>query len=512
LQIFFDFDDNALLRCSESCHATRGWHEWRFVAPSATQDGMGDVCPREMSIMRKTWAQRLLGHPKREERKRTYWPYLEELEQRQTPTTFTWTNGTGDGKWETANNWGGSDGTSFPGWNGSAATNNDVAVFNGGRANANSTMGSAHTLSAVSLVNNYSGKLSLQAQLTLSGGTSTMTSGTILQNDGTHNGPIVVQASTSFLWYGGDINPSGAGGASGASTFTVQQNGNLTCNNGFASNNFGDNLNNDGLVVLNNDWTITLVNKPTITNTATGEIRITVNNSFGIAVATGDPVKTIQNTGLIDMQAGAGNSYSFADPVSNNSVTAKIWVDTGFLRFKGADPAGGGWSVHQSQGTIEVDGAAKLTSDYGLYQEGGTIIGLRGATFDGDLSMSGGTLQQGDGTSANVGIIYITGNFSFGGGTLQIWEDLSQGSTTYGQVFVRGGSGVAVTPASTSIHVSLINGPNQPWQTMDSVLLATATTASITGGLPTVSGGGYNAASLSSFGGGTNNDLSVKRP
>jgi len=55
---------------------------------------------------------------------------FELLETRVTPTTFTWTGAAGAGAagWNQPGNWNVGGGT-YPGWNGTAATTNDTAVF-----------------------------------------------------------------------------------------------------------------------------------------------------------------------------------------------------------------------------------------------------------------------------------------------------------------------------------------------------------------------------------------------
>src|SRR6266849_9319135 len=88
-------------------------------------------CTLETSIMKKNWRERLFGWPRSPKRKRGYRPCFEQLQERLTPVTvtnFTWTNADTNGLWESGKNWLGSDGTSYPGWNGTAATMMDVAA------------------------------------------------------------------------------------------------------------------------------------------------------------------------------------------------------------------------------------------------------------------------------------------------------------------------------------------------------------------------------------------------
>jgi hypothetical protein len=368
-------------------------------------------------------------------------------------------------------------------------------------------MGAAHTLAAVNLVNNYTGTLTLAAQLTLNGETSEMTSGTIQQKTPAANGPIVVASTnggpiTTFDWQGGNINPTG-----GPSTFTVQNGADVIFDQpAGTSGTFGDDLVNNGYLQLNNASTVTLANRPTITNN--GLIGITVDNAFGQVLATGDPEVTIQNSGTIVKTTSTGGSYGIDDAVNNKAVDAQINAGDGTLIFKKPDPTTGG-SVNQSQGTITVNGAASLQANYGLYQTGGTTIGLSGATINGNVSIFGGTLQQGDGTAGQIGALIIGGNLDFEGGTLQVYVDTTRADQPNGEIRVRGAKGATIK-GGVSAQVGLVGegkGPN----TLPEVVLATAPGATITGA-PTVDSNGYTKASVEDLKVGKQKDLYLSKP
>jgi hypothetical protein len=466
-------------------------------------------------MRKKTWRERLAGwfaRPARSKRRRRAWLFCEELAARCTPTTFTWLDlDNNNGQWEDPKNWGGGDGqTNYPGWNGTQATTGDVAVFNGSVSD-NCTMAKPHTLNSISIGPNirgvnYTGTLTLQDQLTLSGGASSMISGTILQTKTGNNVPAIdIQNLTSFIWGGGDINPTGT-----VSTFTVESGGNFTLSQSSSASKFGDNLNNSGLVVLANTNVggDTLVNQPTITNNSGAEIRITADNTpMGLGIPTGDPVVTIQNSGLIDKTGTTGGTYVIADPVNNKAASASISVQNGTLRFKGANADG--FSISQSLGTIQLSRGTTLQPDYGLYQTGGTTIGLGNSTINATVKTTGGTLQQGDGTAGNVGTLTIKGNLNFQGGTLYTFYDT--GAKQGGLFSVSGGQGVTLNAAATTISVDMIGTGNTPGQ-MD-VMQAIGNGASISDPTnATVNGtAGYKKAFLQNFGNGTNNDLWVKK-
>jgi hypothetical protein len=284
-----------------------------------------------MSIMAKMWRERLFGSPQRPLRRRNCRPCLEQLEARLTPTTFYWTNDDHNNQWEDPNNWyHGRPAVMYPGWNGSQATTDDVAIFNGTHSD-NCTMASAHTLAAINLFSDaqagpYTGTVNVNATLTLSLGTSLMTCGTILQT-----APIFISSLTSFTWTGGDINPTGT-----TKSFGVAQGGSAIFQNGSPGGKFGDALLNSGLVELHNSGTITLVLQAQFFNQSTGEIRVTTANPVGVVAAT-DSVLDILNSGLIDKQGTDNGTYGIDPPVSTTADTSQIVVQNGTLEFKQAN-------------------------------------------------------------------------------------------------------------------------------------------------------------------------------
>ncbi len=411
--------------------------------------------------------------------------------------------------WEDPANWSGGDGTkNYPGWDGKAATTGDTASFINNpsfmHTNDPATMASAHTLFALS-INSYTGTLTLQAALTLSGGTSAMTSGTIVQQNAASitlgNGD-----GTAFSWTGGDINPGGPAATfvvSAPAVFNVQQ-------MGAAASKFGDDLNNSGLMNLGNSNVggVTLVNRPVITNT--GTIGIMASNPNGLVVAAGDPVVTIQNTGTIHRGGTDHGTYEIDDPVNNSASGSQILVDPGqTLRFKGADPTTG-YSLNQSQGLIQVKTGATLQPDSGLYLTGGTTMAFNSTTINGRVYMVGGTLQQGDGTAATLGTMHIGGTFNFQGGTLVVFVDRTNVLTPNGHIYVDGGGGVTVNGSAAQVQVSFIGNQFAAPAVLPEVIFADALGASISDVPKVLPGSGYAKAVRHNGGTGTNNDLYVE--
>jgi hypothetical protein len=418
-------------------------------------------------------------------------------------TTFTWTNAWGSGFWEDGRNWNAGVGTAYPGFDGTTFTVNDVAQFTRMIKPANCTMQQAHSLASLQ-TNAYSAKLTLQGQLTLYSG-GLIQGGTITQRTPTTNGPIEIGQGANFTVMYGDINPDG-----GVSNFTIDALAVVTFQNSQAGT-FGDNLNNNGLVILNNpsNGPITLVNHPTITNNYGAEIRITTTDGSNLYAADAD-VTTIQNSGKIDKTAGV-TSYRIDDPVINNSPSSVVEVDSGTLEFKKAD-ANTGYSVMQSQGTILIKPGATLQPDQGLDQTAGQIIGLGmgRSTINGNMWVEGGTLQQGDGTAATIGYLDIAGNLYFTGGTLHTWVDSNNPTPTRSIFRVDGSDGVLVIASNTRIVVDKIGtGANLPPQDLMDALGGAG--ASIFA-LPQTVGGsaGYTQDFFASVLGGTNNQLWVK--
>jgi hypothetical protein len=159
-------------------------------------------------------------------------PTLELLEDRVTPTTFTWI-GTSitENQWENASNWQGGGAGAYPGWSGTAATINDVAIINGDSIYDCPIMQTAHEVAELQI---SGGLLTLSAELTINDGAS-VTGGQI-------NGSIDVTGGT-LNWTGSCFNYQ----TPAAGTLTISDNavGQLipTSNGG---NFFGDNIDVDG--------------------------------------------------------------------------------------------------------------------------------------------------------------------------------------------------------------------------------------------------------------------------
>jgi hypothetical protein len=121
--------------------------------------------------------------------------------------------------------------------------------------------------------------------------------------------------------------------------------------------------------------------------------------------------------------------------------------------------------------------------------------------------MTGGTLQQGDGTAGNVGTLTITGNLNWQGGTLYTFYDT--GAMKGGLFTVQGGQGVTVNKNATTITVDKIGTGDVRGQLP--VMQAIANGASISDAPMTINGtAGYMMDGRDNFGNGTNNELYVK--
>jgi hypothetical protein len=425
---------------------------------------------QEMDTMRKTWYEQLFGSPQRLRLKRSYKPWLEQLERRLTPINYTWTNkmGMGDGIWEHAENW--NPNTGYP------STTDDTANFTG-QFQSSCEMTQQETISGFA-TSGWTGQLTLDKALTLTGASTSLMTGKIVQQTA---GTIELASRAGFSWEGGDINPT-----AGASTFTVDRNAWLTVGP-LVNNKFGDNLNNSGQVTLSNSGSnsITLVNKPLITNTTYGTITITTDNTTGIVVADSD-VQTIANSGTITKTGGDEAYYNIDDPVYNNSDSASISVNSGTLRFAKAD-ADSGYSVFQSAGRIVIRNMCQLSAGFGVKQTDGITIGLGPfATIGGSVQILGGTLQQGNGTAISAGQLIITGNLAFLGGTLHTWVDTTSGANNIcGNVLCNGN--VTVDANATSVVVDKI-GNNALTANTEIVLQTNGGTISDTPGGGTVTG------------------------
>jgi hypothetical protein len=380
---------------------------------------------------------------------------LEGLEDRLAPASYDWTGFGADDFWETPTNWATADGpvNGYPGWDGSAATTNDIATFTGA-LNFNARMQASHELHSLNL-DGYTGTLRLQAQLTLHDG-GFMRSGTIIQKEGAADGPILIVGGT-FEWRGGNINYA-PGVLTAASTIMVAG-GDLSFTNAVGSpgGNVGSNIDiTSGTLTLSNTGSVTLVNRPTITNN--GTIDITVNNDGGLVVAAGDRT-TIQNNGLIIMTGGgAGIGYWIDDPVLNTTTSSAIQVNQGSLRFRGADSTTGR-SVDQTNGRITILSGADLSADNYVRVGGGVMEGSPGGTITGNLEVAGGTLIVGS-PSAPSGYFYVFGNVWFSMGTMRFYYNTATASGT--ALSASGTTGISITYDTTAVDVTFIGGGQQP--------------------------------------------------
>ena len=404
--------------------------------------------------------------------------------------------------WEDGGNWNHvahQDPTAYPGWDGMNATTNDTVDFNAIQLNANCVMAQAHELAGLGLAANYTGTLTLQAQLTLNGNSLTLIAGgNILQKTGSSNGPIFVSGGT-FSWTGGGINS--AAGRNGASLFTIEPLASVYFTTpAFTSHYFGDDIDNFGYLSFGNSFPITLLNRPTVTNYSTGQIDIgTGGTTGGLRIADGDPPVTIQNSGLMTMNSVTG-LYLIDDPVNNNAGTSKIQIGSGTLEFAKGDPTTG-FSVNQSAGLIQMSSGATLRPDQGLRMTGGVTqgIGPGTTTIDGAVENAGGDLEQGDHTAGGIGNLDIKGDFTFTSGAIEVTTTTVNPVTT-GLIRVWGPTGVSINPPVTSVVVFFIGNGSPPMDVMRTLRQNSSILPGPCNGNPD-----HYTASITSLGGTNNN-------
>src|SRR5262249_1473736 len=150
---------------------------------------------------------------------------------------------------------------------------------------------------------------------------------------------------------------------------------------------FGSNLfvNGGTLELSNANANITLDNGVTITNYT--RVDVTVANNFGgIVVAGGSSAVTIQNYGTFVKSAG-GPSYEIDNPIHNGGAVSILQVNSGSLRFKGADAVTGKSVYQDGAGIISIRSGADLRVDHAVYAASGTIEGAVGGSITGDLDI-----------------------------------------------------------------------------------------------------------------------------
>ncbi len=360
-------------------------------------------------------------------------PGLEGLEVRLTPTTYTWTNGTGNGEWADPGNWSGGDGIVhlYP------TTGDDTAILTGAGAikyeqnGLNVVSGVVGDLTAEAT--SFSGTLSLGASLAVDE-LFTWQAGTINFNSGTYTLDLCGGAGST--WTGGQI-----GADDSSATFKVDSGTTLAIH---APEGGSVTL---GVPLVLQDAATAVTVTSTDVNFTGGTITVTV---------TGGTLEFSGGAGTGGFHFGPGSQAS-GDYLEGDS--GNITFDSGAVyqvsvAVKNVD------STVQLQGgsTIDVPNGSTVTSSRSFFQTGGTtILGSTGGTATTSLTCDRGFRQdagslQTYGTQAQS---LIVGDQSstrayFTGGTIKVGADLSGGS--YGRLDVGGGLQLS---GSTSVYVSV---------------------------------------------------------
>ncbi len=220
--------------------------------------------------------------------------------------TVTWTNGSGDGLWNTPGNWSGGTGVPQP---------TDDVIFNGTSV-ANCTVDApGASFDGITITTAYTGVIDLNGQSFVSNGTnnSTLSGGTINDTPGTSN----VFITTTGIYTGNgttfgasvelNVGRMEMDGSTYNSAFIGTQTG-TTTSTGSGNNTFGGTCN--------------------ITNTGSGEIRMGVTNPDIF-----NGVTTINNNGTsyIRLAFGAAGTQFNANLIvnSNNSLGVRFGTATG---------------------------------------------------------------------------------------------------------------------------------------------------------------------------------------
>jgi len=325
------------------------------------------------------------------------------------------------------------------------------------------TMSTAALTIATLTVNNYTGTITLNQNLTMNTGGS-MNAGTIVQGAG--SGPIgtsLMFSGGTFAWSGGNINYTGTGLWVGILSISSGAEVDFTNTTANTTVHLGDNVSNGGTLKLANTYPVELDITPTIENLPGGRINITVTNTSGLVLPSPTAtVTTILNSGTIEKTTASSDQYDIADSVSNEASGAILQVDAGTLQFDRGDPAAPHWGIVQTSGKIQVSVGAKLAAPYNINVSAGTIQtdGNNGtAKISGKLTMSGGLLQVGDGSDPNV-FLALDSNFTWSGGTVSLVYNLT--TSTGSSILVTGN--VTVGATGTILTVAFVGtgaGPGE---------------------------------------------------
>ena len=441
---------------------------------------------------------------------------LEELGERIVPsaTPTIWKDTDGNHLWSDANN-----------WSAGLPTASTIAVLNGTQTNDgvtfdNSVVPANQTVAGIQTVNGYSGTLSLVGgiPLTVSSLPSDATTGfqwttgaSISQTAG-NNTLVITGGGTAAnnFWNAGTIGSTNVQGnvyVNGGSTFQITG----------AATALGDNLiigqDTNGSSVLefkNQTSTLTLNNNAYIKISDAVGSEASANQllfdtdvtqpgtaSKGLDFSASSPDSFIDNYGTIT-RSNAG-TYQINVPIKNDvgayytgtlDLQSSLWV-SGQSANKTA-----GYSVDQVGGQTILDttdtNPAKLQVSAGFYMNAGQLLtyGSGVATIAGSATVAGGTIIVSSNNHAAYGILDITANMSWSGGTLQIFVDGGAGtqqtqlevggtlsvpspntaelSVTANNPIVSGNTWVPIFGGSLSTNFTFLDGANYTLNTVGS--------------------------------------------
>jgi hypothetical protein len=357
----------------------------------------------------------------------TFMPWIEGLECRLTPATYTWTGANGFA-WEDEKNWSG----------GQVPGEMDTARFTDVIGDLNCEVTTPVTVGNIVMLNDYTHDLKIQdgqetiGSLTLKSG-GMIDGGEIVQDGG---GNSLSVEGGSLDWTGGSINGLIGGQLSnlfvsrGASFWVMFTNGQAY---------LGDDIYNYGTVWFStapND--LKLVRNAGIDNEVdVSVLNISMMNGGNITTETGS-TGVINNSGQIWKLNNS--TVQLGLPIKNVASTATLTVSGGTLTITGLCQVPtlpnyalwGQTSVYQSDGVTEIFGGATLNvAEY--WQDGGTLRTLYGgnaALNGGNVYITGGDLvvAYSDNGMQNTGQLNIDHNLYLTGNTDVVeGVDLAQG-------------------------------------------------------------------------------------
>jgi hypothetical protein len=354
---------------------------------------------------------------------RRFRPWLEGLEDRTVPTTFTWTGSTG-GLWSTAANW---DQNAVP------TTGSDVVVNNGTTSVDNVSVEiNALTVGATSVLSIGGGSLTLDAAAALAGSIS-LSSGTLATN-------VDQTLPPNTAWTGGTLSSSAGNSWTNNGTVSITGTNFVTLvgtlnNAGTITHAPGSGSNEIAFegAVLNNSGTYDIQGDGVEMSAFAGSGNVFNNTgTFQKSAGTGTTVGAVlfNNAGTVNAESGTLSLAAVAQ-VSVPSLTGGTW----HVFTNSTLNLNGGVSLTTSSGTIILDGSnANFTNIPNLATNNGTVTlqGNTGFTTAGDFTNNGtldveagstftvnGSLTNFSGGTLTDGTYLIAGTFQFAASGIQ---------------------------------------------------------------------------------------------